>query len=229
MNIILRREVFIKMKKVTVIFDMDGTILDTLEDLYLCVNETLRHFGYPEKTKDEIRQFVGNGVYNLIRLALPDGEANPDFEKVLEYNKELYAKHANDHTKPYDGIIDLMAWLKENGHPMAIVSNKVDAQVKDLRDIYFKDYIQVAIGEDEAHGVKKKPAPDTVFKALKELGIEPENAVYVGDSEVDVATARNSGLRCLSVQWGFRDSQTLIEAGATELFNSPEELKNVLS
>ena len=207
-----------------VIFDLDGTLLNTLQDLCNSTNAALAQYGYPERTLDEVRSFVGNGVKLLMLRALgvDKPEDCPDFDQVFEAFRAHYVLHSNDCTCAYPGIPELLAKLKEAGAPMAIVSNKLDAAVKQLNDIYFKDYISVAIGENEAAGVKKKPAPDTVYAALRELGISAEDAVYVGDSEVDIATAKNVGIPCISVTWGFRDREWLLAHGAEQLFDTPE-------
>lgn len=212
-----------KMEK-AVIFDLDGTLLDTLQDLMGSTNAALSKFGYPTRTLDEVRMFVGNGVKLLILRALgvEKPEDCPHFDQVFAAFREHYALHSNDKTCAYPGVLDLLSKLKEAGAPMAIVSNKLDAAVKNLNEIYFKDYISVAIGENEAAGVKKKPAPDTVYAALRELGVSADNAVYVGDSEVDIATAKNAGLACISVTWGFRDSEWLTAHGAEKLFDTPQ-------
>lgn len=213
-----------------VIFDLDGTLLNTLQDLCNSTNAALTQYGYPARTLDEVRNFVGNGVKLLILRALgvEKPEDCPDFDKVFDAFRVHYALHSNDCTCAYPGIPELLAKLKEAGAPMAIVSNKLDAAVKHLNDIYFKDYIPVAIGENEAAGVKKKPAPDTVYAALRELGVTAENAIYVGDSEVDIATAKNAGIPCISVTWGFRDSDWLTAHGAEALYETPEQVWDVL-
>lgn len=208
------------------IFDLDGTLLNTLEDLCASTNAALAQYGYPTRTIDEVRRFVGNGVKLLMlrALGIEKPEDNADFENVFAAFRAHYAQHSNDHTRPYDGVMDLMKQLQEAGIGMAIVSNKLDAAVKQLNEIYFKQYINVAIGENEAAGVRKKPAPDTVYTALRELGIAAEDAVYIGDSEVDLATAKNSGLPCISVTWGFRDRECLTEHGAQIFCDTPEEV-----
>ena len=213
-----------------VIFDLDGTLLNTLQDLCNSTNAALTQCGYPARTLDEVRCFVGNGVKLLILRALgvEKPEDCPDFDKVFEAFRAHYADHSNDCTCAYPGIPELLAKLKEAGASMAIVSNKLDAAVKQLNDIYFKDYISVAIGENEAAGVKKKPAPDTVYAALRELGVTAENAIYVGDSEVDIATAKNAGIPCISVTWGFRDSDWLTAHGAEALYETPEQVWDAL-
>ena len=214
-----------------VIFDLDGTLLNTLQDLCNSTNAALEKYGYPTRTLDEVRRFVGNGVKLLILRALgvEKPEDCPDFDQVFEAFRAHYAVHSNDCTCAYPGIPELLAKLKEAAAPMAIVSNKLDAAVKQLNDIYFKDYISVAIGEHEAAGVKKKPAPDTVYAALRELGVSAEDAVYVGDSEVDIETAKNAGIPCLSVTWGFRGREWLIDHGAEVLYDTPEQVWDALA
>lgn len=210
----------------TVIFDLDGTLLDTLEDLTDAVNEALRCCGFPMRTIEEVRQFVGNGIYKLMQRAVPDGDVNPDFDKAFGTFKEYYGAHCNDKTRLYPGVKELLLQLKTQGYHLAIVSNKADFAVKELQKIYFDGIIEVAIGEKE--GIRKKPAPDTVMQALKELGSEKETAVYVGDSEVDYQTAVNSGMPCISVTWGFRDKEFLIEQGAKQFAANTEELAGYL-
>ena len=209
-----------------VIFDLDGTLLNTLEDLTDSTNAALQQYGYPTRTIDEVRRFVGNGVKLLMLRALgvEKPEDNADFEDIFAAFRAHYAEHSNDHTRPYDGIPELMKHLRDAGIEMAIVSNKLDAAVKQLNEIYFSGYINVAIGENEAAGVRKKPAPDTVYAALRELGITAEESIYIGDSEVDLATAKNSGLPCISVLWGFRDRECLLEHGAQTLCGTPEQV-----
>lgn len=210
----------------TVIFDLDGTLLDTLEDLTDAVNYALREFDMPECTIDEVRRFVGNGVRRLMELAVPDGFTNPAFEDVFAKFKEYYGVHCNDKTKAYDGVLPLLKELKGEGFALAIVSNKLDSAVKELAEIYFEGVVKVAIGEKT--GVAKKPAPDTVYEALRELGMPKERAVYVGDSEVDVMTAKNAGLPCISVLWGFRDEAFLKQQGAERFAHTPAEVRNFL-
>lgn len=204
------------------IFDLDGTLLNTLGDLAASVNYALRCFDMPEHSIEDIRMFVGNGVRKLIERAVYGGENNPRFEEVLAKFREYYIEHGEDTTEPYPGILDLLAELKRRNCKIAVVSNKFDAATKRLCTGFFNGYVDVAIGEHE--GVGKKPAPDMVEKAIAELGVCKECAVYVGDSDVDVATARNSGLPCVSVLWGFRDKEFLIRHGATEFVSRAEEL-----
>ena len=208
----------------TYIFDLDGTLLDTLADLAASCNYALRTHGMPEHSIDDVRRFVGNGVRKLMERAIPDGEANPDFEATFATFREYYMHHSLDTTKPYPGIMDTLVELKARGCRLAVVSNKMMAATVELCKHFFPDTIEVAIGENEAEGIKKKPAPDTVLAALKQLGVSVEDAVYVGDSDVDLATARNSGLPCISVLWGFRDRDFLLDHGATTFITSPKEL-----
>lgn len=209
-----------------VIFDLDGTLLNTLEDLTDSTNAALQQYSYPTRTIDEVRRFVGNGVKLLMlrALGIEKPEDNADFEDIFAAFRAHYAEHSNDHTRPYDGVLELMERLRDAGIEMAIVSNKLDAAVKQLNEIYFSEYISVAIGENEAAGVRKKPAPDTVYAALLELGVTAEESIYIGDSEVDLATAKNSGLPCISVLWGFRDKECLLEHGAQTLCDTPEQV-----
>ena len=208
----------------TYIFDLDGTLLDTLADLAASCNYALRTHGMPEHSIDDVRRFVGNGVRKLMERSIPDGEANPDFEATFATFREYYMHHSLDTTKPYPGIMDTLVELKARGCRLAVVSNKMMAATVELCKHFFPDTIEVAIGENEAEGIKKKPAPDTVLAALKQLGVSGEDAVYVGDSDVDLATARNSGLPCISVLWGFRDLDFLLDHGATTFITSPKEL-----
>lgn len=212
------------MKYQALIFDLDGTLLDTLDDLADSVNAVLSMHGYPQKTRDEVCAAVGSGIAKLIEGVLPGGRDNADFDRVLAAFKQYYGAHCEDKTAPYSGIAELLAKLQNAGVKMAIVSNKADFAVKRLAKVWFADTIPVAIGENEAAGIRKKPAPDTVELALRELGLTREQAAYVGDSEVDVKTASNCNMACLSVTWGFRSRETLIESGATTLLDTPHQL-----
>lgn len=212
--------------KEAVIFDLDGTLLNTLEDLCDAVNAALEINGMPKRTLEEVRNFVGNGVRNLMLRAVENGEDNPLFEKAFADFKKYYALHCKDKTVPYRGIIELLEVLQNRGIKMAIVSNKIDSAVKELNNFYFSEYTKTAIGEME--GVARKPAPDTALKALRELGVSADKAIYVGDSDVDIKTARNAGLDCVSVTWGFRDRDFLIENGATRLIDYPLQLLQYL-
>jgi phosphoglycolate phosphatase len=211
----------------TYIFDLDGTLLNTLDDLAAAVNYALRTHGMPEHSTDEVRHFVGNGVRLLMVRAIPDGEQNPLFEETFKTFREYYMAHSLDRTRPYEGIQELLENLKSQGKRLAVVSNKFYAATQELCRHFFPDTIEVAIGEHEAEGIKKKPAPDTVNEALRQLGVRKEKAVYVGDSDVDIATARNSGLRCISVLWGFRDEDFLKENGATTFVAAPLDILSI--
>jgi phosphoglycolate phosphatase len=216
----------------TYIFDLDGTLLDTLQDLANSVNYALRQHGMPEHSIDDIRRFVGNGVRLLMERAVPDGARNPQFEAAFATFRQYYMQHSLDTTRPYDGIPELIHELKNRGCQMAVVSNKMMAATQELVRHFFPD-IPVAIGEHEAAGIRKKPAPDTVYEALRQLGIihhpssiihQTSDIVYVGDSEVDIETALNSGLPCISVLWGFRDRDFLLAHGATTFADHPLDI-----
>lgn len=206
------------------IFDLDGTLLYTLEDLKDCTNYALEKFGFSRRTLDEIREFVGNGLKMLVARALPEGSSDDLITSVLAELKAYYIQHYHDKTVPYEGILPMLAQLQSEGYPMAIVSNKADPMVQLLRELYFKDLIPVAVGERE--NISRKPAPDMVRAALEAL--ETQDACYIGDSEVDVLTARNSGLPCLAVSWGFRSEEVLRNAGAEVICPTPEALLNVI-
>ena len=206
------------------IFDLDGTLLDTLGDLAASTNYALRTHGMPEHSMDDVRSFVGNGVRKLMERAIPQGADNPDFEATFATFRQHYMQHSLDTTKPYEGIPETLAALKAKGCRLAVVSNKMMAATQELCLHFFPDTIEVAIGEHEAEGIRKKPAPDTVFAALEQLGLGKEGAVYVGDSDVDIQTAKNAGLPCISVLWGFRDRDFLIQHGAKTFISAPSEL-----
>ena len=206
----------------TYIFDLDGTLLNTLGDLAASTNYALRQYGMPEHTIDDVRRFVGNGVGKLIERAIPEGLANPQYEDVLATFRKHYMLHSLDTTAPYPGIESLLHSLRSHGCNVAVVSNKFYNATVELCRHFFADTVEVSIGERE--NIRRKPAPDTVFEAMRQLGVSGEDAVYVGDSDVDVATARNSGIPCISVLWGFRDRDFLIEHGATTFVNTPEDI-----
>ena len=209
-----------------VVFDLDGTLLDTLEDLKDATNAALVSQKMPQCTLEQVRQYVGNGVRKLMIRAVPDGEENPLFEQTFAAFKAYYGEHCLDHTLPYPGVLNVMKELKERGIKIAIVSNKLDSAVKELDEKFFAEYTTAAIGEME--GVARKPAPDMVEKALRELGVAKSDAVYVGDSDVDIQTAQNSGLDCISVTWGFRDVPFLREHGAKTMIDKPQELLSLV-
>ena len=204
------------------IFDLDGTLLSTLEDLAISTNYALEKCSMPVRSIDEVRRFVGNGVRKLIERAVPGAETNPRFDEVLSTFKNHYIHHSYDHTAPYPHIIDTLKSLRLRNKRVAVVSNKFYNATVDLCQHFFGDVVEVAIGERE--GIRKKPAPDTVEEAWRQLGVGKDNAVYIGDSEVDVETACNSGMPCVSVLWGFRDRDFLESHGAETFINDPKEL-----
>lgn len=214
-----------KMKIKTVIFDLDGTLLYTLEDLTNAVNEALSKYGMPKRNIDEIRSFVGNGIRRLMIRAVPNGEDNPEFEAVFAEFSQYYALHCNDRTKPYEGIEELINKLKEKNINLAIVSNKVDSAVQILKKRYFPQ-IPVAVGDRE--GMARKPAADSLILAMSECGACKDTTIYVGDSEVDIETAKNAGVKCISVLWGFRDKALLLESGAEIFIESPLQLLELI-
>ena len=210
-------------KYTTVIFDLDGTLLDTLYDLCDGVNIALRAYHMPEKTIDEVRMAVGNGVEKLMERTVPGGHANPQFDECLARFRTEYAKIAADHTKPYDGIPAMLDRLNADGYHLAVVSNKFHDATVALVHRYFP-VIHAVAGEREELGIRKKPCPDTVFAIVREFGVTPAECVYVGDSDVDIETAKNAHMDCISVAWGFRDTAFLREHGATRIVSAPEEL-----
>ena len=209
-----------------VLWDLDGTLLDTLGDLAASVNAALAAHGMPQRTIDEVRAFVGNGVAKLVERAVPKGTDTETEKQVLADFVAHYAQHSSDTTRPYDGVMALLDGLLERGIRMGVVSNKIDFAVKQLSAQYFGGRMLVSVGDDPAR--KKKPAPDSVWEAMRQLGVSPEETVYVGDSEVDVQTAKNAGLCCLAVSWGFRSEACLREAGAEHVFATPAALEKAL-
>lgn len=210
----------------TVIFDLDGTLLDTLEDLTDSTNYALEAFSLKKRSIQEVRRFVGNGVEMLMKRAI-DGAISEEREKeCLKVFKEHYSSNMKNKTRPYAGMIELIKILRKRNFKIAIVSNKFDAAVKGLNADYFESLFPVAIGASDK--VAKKPAPDSVMKALEELNSTVENAIYVGDSDVDILTARNAGLACVSVTWGFRDEELHRKMGTDYIVHKPEELLEIL-
>lgn len=207
------------------IFDLDGTLLNTLDDLWASVNHSLAQNYLPPRSKEEVRSFLGNGAKELLRKSVPSDCDTQTFEQVFSCFRQHYVAHAMDTTRPYEGVIELLAQLKNKGIRTAIVSNKPDAAVQELYHHFFEDVVDIAIGE--CPEVRRKPSPDMLLKALEQLGCSQEDALYVGDSEVDIATASNSGLPCISVSWGFRDRDFLLTHGATVIIDHPSELLNI--
>lgn len=210
------------MKKTTVIFDLDGTLLYTIEDLTDGVNYAMDKFGYPKHTVEEVTEFVGNGIRNLIERSVPGGAEDENFTRVFDAFRSYYSEHCMVKTRPYEGIPELLKALREKGVKTGIVSNKHDGAVKRLSEKYFGDNISIAVGERE--GVRRKPAPDSLYSILKELGSEISESVYVGDSDVDIKTAANAEIDSVIVDWGFRSREFLIESGAELIISNPLEL-----
>ena len=209
----------------TIVFDLDGTLLDTLDDLTAAVNFAWAEFHFPLRTREEVRGFVGNGIVKLMERAV--GQENiekVDFENVLSVFREYYKVHCADKTKPYENVLLLLQTLKEKGVKTAVLSNKADFAVKMLAKEYFGDLLLEAVGENEAAGIRKKPAPDSLFTVMEKLDAKKEETVYVGDSEVDIQTAQNAGVACLSVTWGFKDEAFLVENGAEAFAREPYEI-----
>lgn len=206
------------------VFDMDGTILNTLDDLMDSTNFALKNNGLKERSLEEIRFFVGNGIQKLIERAVPQGTSKEVFEKVFADFKSHYKIHCADKTSYYDGIPLVIQTLRKMGVKTAVVSNKADFAVQELVEVYFKGLFDVALGEKT--GVSKKPSPDMVNAALSVLGVEKEAAFYIGDSDVDFETAKNSSLDFIGVSWGFRGRKFLENLGAKNIIDSPEELLN---
>lgn len=215
------------MKYDAVIFDLDGTLTDTLCDLKNSVNFALREFGFPKRTLDEVRSFVGNGVRRLIFSSVPENTDEETAENCLSVFKEYYKNHSLVATKPYDGIIPLLKNLKNKGIKTAVVTNKMHEAAEEIVRIFFDDLIDITLGQVD--GVNQKPQPDGIYNVLEKLGVSKEKAVYIGDSEVDCITAKNAGIPCVGVTWGFRDKEVLIGNGADYLADTPEALEAILS
>lgn len=215
-----------KMKYKLLIFDLDGTILDTLEDLTDSVNHALDEKGLPTRSIAEIKSFVGNGIHKLIERAVPRNIEEEEIEQVFKEFKVYYGIHCADKTKPYEGIEELLQELKKAGYKLAVVSNKADFAVQELCKQYFPNIFDVAVGEKA--GVKRKPAPDSVLAVLEVLKIEKEQAVYIGDSEVDIATAKNAEMTEIAVTWGFREEDFLKSEGAKMIVHEPKEIMTII-
>ncbi|MDF2514652.1 MAG: hypothetical protein K0S04_4518 [Herbinix sp.] len=214
------------MKYNTVIFDLDGTLLNTLDDLRDSLNEILIKYCYLPQTLEDVRRFVGNGVWNLVRRSLPSSCSDQEVTKIMEDFKAHYKRNMQNKTRPYNGIMELLLDLNRFNYKVAIVSNKYDAAVKELAQTYFGNLIPVAIGETSE--IKRKPAPDSIFSAVQELGSSLESTILVGDSETDVQTAKNAGIPCIGVTWGFRCREVLREEGADYLIDTPRELLTII-
>lgn len=215
------------MKYSAAVFDMDGTILNTLDDLAAATNYSLAQNGLPERTTDEVRRFVGNGIQKLIERAVPAGAGNDMIVRVHEAFTSYYSHHCTDLTKPYDGISGLLSFLRAGGCRTAVVSNKDDYAVQTLARVYFPAQFDAVVGVRQ--GMQKKPAPDTVFEVMKQLGVAPSSCVYIGDSEVDIQTAKNAGIPCISVSWGFKGRKFLEEHDAACIADTAAELQKFLA
>lgn len=205
-----------------VLFDMDGTVLDTLEDLWAAVNVSLRRFSLPEASLEAVRAGLGNGAAHLIAAVTPAEQA----AEVLAFYKPYYDAHCNLRTRPYPGILPLMERLRARGVRQAIISNKPDPAVQELARAYFPGLLDSAVGESET--VRRKPNPDAVLSAVRQMGLSVEDCVYIGDTEVDLATAKNAGMACIAVSWGFRSREQLLAAGATRIADTAKELEAML-
>ena len=208
------------------LFDMDGTVLDTLQDLADSTNAVLEKHGFPTHDIEAVRQFVGNGAKVLIEKAVPAGTDARKIDAVLADFKEYYGDHSADATKPYDGIPEMLRQLRAAGVRTAVVSNKPDFAVRSLSAQYFGELFDVSIGDRE--GVRKKPAPDSVLEVMRQLGCEPCETVYIGDSDVDVQTAQNAGIDGIFVDWGFRSVECLCQSGAKTVVSSPNEIAELI-
>ena len=209
-----------------VIFDLDGTLLDTLDDLCNSVNYSLRTNNFPERSVAEVRTFVGNGIRLLIERSVPEGTSKELIDKTFECFKTYYAVHCNDKTKTYPGVMDMLKELKKNGYKIAVLSNKAQYAVTKLCNIYFNNLLDDAVGARE--NVAKKPSPDALYICAENNNINLNNVIYVGDSDVDVATANNAGVRGIAVTWGFRSRELLIKCGAENLADNTDELLQIL-
>jgi phosphoglycolate phosphatase len=214
------------MKYELAIFDMDGTILYTLDDIVISMNEALRKNHLPETDRESLRKIIGNGIMNEVRRSVPEDADEELVMKVFADFNEHYGIHCSDHTHPYEGICGMLERLKEAGMKTAVVSNKGDYAVQELNVQYFDGLLDAGVGEKE--NIRRKPAPDTVFEVLEQLHIEKEKAVYIGDSEVDLETAANAGMDCIIVSWGYRDKEDMIALGAQTTVDTVEELEQML-
>jgi phosphoglycolate phosphatase len=212
----------------TLVFDLDGTLLNTIEDLMISTNYALEKYHYPVHTLDEIKTYVGSGIRKLIERSLPEKEATKDFDEVFKTFQNHYSIHKEDHTAPYQGIHELLVSLKQKNYKMAIVSNKFQQGVVELCTPLFGEEIEVMLGEQEDKGIHKKPAPDMVDMALKTLGSTKEESIYIGDSDIDVLTAKNSQLDFIGCSWGFRGRAFLENMGVTKIADNPKDILSLI-
>ncbi len=211
------------MRYKAVLFDLDGTLIDSLADLTSSVNYIMKLYGLDEHTGDEVKSYIGDGTYKLFERAFPAGTPRETIDGAIEIYRPYYAEKMKENTVPYDGITGLLDRLKKDGYIIGVVSNKFRKSTELLCRKYFPQ-ADIALGEMEAEGVRRKPHPDMIIRAAQELGIETDDILYVGDSEVDIYTAENSGIRCISVSWGYRDKDYLVECGAEAVADDPDEL-----
>lgn len=214
------------MKYKAVIFDMDGTILNTLEDLKNATNYSLRQFGMPERSLEEVRMFVGNGIRKLVERAVPAGTSEEKIAQVFDVFLEYYEIHSADNTSPYPGILELVEKLKKSGIKTAVSTNKADVPAQELGREYFNGIFDLIVGQQD--GLKVKPAPDSVNKILSILDIQKKDAIYIGDSDVDIQTAKNSGLDFIGVSWGFRGREFLEKNGAKNIVDNANEILDLV-
>lgn len=210
-----------------VIFDMDGTILNTIEDIKISVNHAMRHFNLKEKTLQEVKDGVGSGAINLIEDIVPKGTSKEDIYKIYRVYQDHYDKHSNDHTGPYPGILDLLKHLKDAGYKLAVVSNKLEYLVQELNHQIFKDYFDVSIGETK--DIPIKPAPDMLYKALNLLNLSKDEVLFIGDSDVDMMTATNANIKSVGVTWGYRSKEVLLKHKASYIINQANELIKIIN
>ncbi len=210
----------------TIIFDLDGTLLNTLGDLKEAINYALTQYSYPERTEKEIKSFIGNGIKAAIEKAVNQKISDEKLTKIINTFKDYYKEHSYEQTKPYDGIKEVLKLLKQKGYKLGVVSNKVDEAVKPLCKYYFEDLIDTAIGEGK--GIERKPNPMGVMKVIEELNSKPEESIYIGDSETDTETAKNAKIPCISVLWGYRDKELLEKSGAKIFAEKPEEIIKII-
>lgn len=214
------------MKYNTIIFDLDGTLLNTLEDIRDSVNYALKECGFPKRSLEEINSFVGNGTNYLLEKSVPINTPKDELDNCTDIYRNYYKNNMVNKTAPYNGILEMLNKLKEDGYKLAVVSNKFDSAVKILCKKYFSEFLEVSIGESSS--VRRKPAPDTVFKAMKELDSKRNDCIYVGDSDVDVKTAHNVGIECIGVSWGFRGREVLEREGADYIIDKPKDIYNIV-
>lgn len=209
------------------IFDLDGTLLYTLEDLKDSVNFALKKYNYPPISLEQTKKFVGNGVKKLVERAIPDGGNNINFEACLNTFKTNYSQNMFNKTQPYEGVTGMLTQLKQKGIKIAVVSNKFDSAAKGLCKKYFGNLIDIVVGQSES--IPQKPSPESIFKVIKYFDGNIKNCIYIGDSEVDIQTAKNAGIPCISVSWGYRNRKILEKAGAKIIIDKPSEILDLLT